>query len=288
MMKLLSVLIPIFLTVAVHAQEGTDVSLYLKKNPATQLDSVSSKSGNLFRKLGHHGPAVENPWAAFRLYFDKRTAIDLYSKANPGLELKKHQWYPEKKDQLAGSGADSYKVGKTIGLGGIRLWHDGKLIPLHPVSLRWARVGQEADSSWMDLYSMQVPYAGKEVDILIRVTVYPDRREARVSAISLDGGPVRFVTGINYFNSLDVRSGQGFLATWGLHPEGLAVTRTEVGAALLYQEKDFEQQVNDGRQILLISKPRIQLETWISPASSGEEELDSPERFLEYLKKQIL
>jgi len=277
--------IAIFLSAAVHAQELTDVSLCLKKNPSAQLDSVGSESGNLFRKLGHHGPAVENPWAAFRLYFDKRTSIDLYSKANPGLELKRYHWYPSREEQLAGSGADCYKVGKTVGLGGVRLWEDGKLIPLHPVSLRWARVGQEADSSWMELHSEGVPYRGKELNILIRVTVYPDRREARVSAISLDGEPVRFVTGINYFESLEVHSGKGFLATWGRHPEDLAVSDARVGAAVLFREKDFEMREDDGRQILLISRPSIQVETWICPASSMEEELHSPDKFLRYIKE---
>ena len=42
------------------AQNKTDVSLFLKKDKTNYLTEIESESGNLFTKLGHHGPAVEN------------------------------------------------------------------------------------------------------------------------------------------------------------------------------------------------------------------------------------
>jgi hypothetical protein len=50
------------------------------------VEEISDPSGDLFRTIGHHGPAVENEWLALRIYFDFKTAIDVYSKVTPGLE----------------------------------------------------------------------------------------------------------------------------------------------------------------------------------------------------------
>lgn len=101
------------------AQNMTDVSLFFRSDSTRYLDHVSSESGDLYTELGHHGPAIENEWIGLRLYFDKKTAIDVYSKANRGLELSQYKWYPTPEQQMQGKGADYYKVGNTVGLGGI-------------------------------------------------------------------------------------------------------------------------------------------------------------------------
>ncbi|MDD3780595.1 MAG: DUF4861 family protein, partial [Proteiniphilum sp.] len=135
------------------AQNMTDVSLFLRSDSATYLNRVSSESGDLYNALGHHGPAIENEWLALRLYFDKKAAIDVYSKAKPGLELASYKWYPTPQQQLEGKGADYYKVGPTVGLGGIRLWDGEKVVPLDPVSNRTARVVKEGSVSYLEMLS---------------------------------------------------------------------------------------------------------------------------------------
>jgi len=265
---------------SLFAQDQTDVSLFMKKEAGTCIDSVESKSGNLFHALGHHGPAVENPWIGLRLYFHKKAAIDVYSKANPGLEIRKKKWYPSREEQEAGWGADYYKVGKTVGLGGIRLWDGKKVIPLHPVSSRSARVVNRDTLSFMEMLSKGIPYRGKLVDILVRVTVFEDRREARVEAFSQRGDPVQFACGINYFGNLTVREQDQYILTWGIHPEDVAAEKVEVGAALIFRRADFEKQRDDGKQILLISKPACSVETWISSANAREEEVNTLARFI--------
>ena len=57
--------------------------MYLKSDKNTQLEYIESNRGNLYNKLGHHGPAIENQWYALRLYFSRKAAIDVYSKAKP-------------------------------------------------------------------------------------------------------------------------------------------------------------------------------------------------------------
>lgn len=271
----------------VFAQNKTDVSLFLKKDKTNYLTEIESESGNLFTKLGHHGPAVENQWLGFRIYFDKKTAIDIYSKAKPGLEIRDKLWYPSKKEQRTGYGADYYKVGKSVGLGGVKLWDGENIVPLHPVSKRSAKVVTEGDISYMEMLSEEVSYKGKKVDIRVRVTVYSDKREAKVEAFSKTGEDVQFVTGINYFKDLEVVKRDNYIATWGIHPEDVAAEKVKVAAAILFDKNDFEKQLDDGDQHLLISRPTKKLETWITSANARELEINTFERFVEEVEEVV-
>ena len=219
-----------------------------------------------------------------RIYFDKKSAIDIYSKAKPGLEIRDKKWYPSKKEQLAGYGADYYKVGKSVGLGGVKLWDGEKLVPLHPVTKRSAKVVTEGDVSYMEMLSEGVAYKGEKVDILIRVTVYSDKREAKVEAFSETGEDVQFATGINYFKGLEVVKQDNYIATWGIHPEDVAAEKVKVAAAILFNKNDFEKQLDDGNQHLLISKPTKSMETWITSANARESEINTFEKFEKILE----
>ncbi len=100
--------------------------------------------------LRHHGPAIENEWMGLRLYFSEIAAIDVYSKSNLGLELRQGRWYPTPSQQKNGWGSDYYKVGSTVGLGGVRLWDGDKVVSLDPVSNRFTESGLTTEIS-MDL-----------------------------------------------------------------------------------------------------------------------------------------
>lgn len=266
-----------------YAQNHTDVSLFMKKNSKVYLHEVASESGNMFHKLGHHGPAIENPWFGLRIYFDKKTAIDVYSKATPGLELREALWYPSKEQQRNGWGADYFKVGKTVGLGGIRLWDGTKVIPLNPVSGRSAKVVKKEDISYMEMLSEGIPYKGDKVDIMVRVTVFPDNRNAKIEAFEQNNKSVQFVTGIAYHKGQSVKKATNYIASWGIHPEDVAAEKVEIGAAILFNEADISKQIDNGKQHLLVSIPTTQLETWVTSANAREAELNTMLKFIESL-----
>ncbi len=266
-------------------QNRTDISLFMRADSTSYLNEVHSESGDLFRALGHHGPAIENEWMALRIYFDKKAAIDVYNKTKPGLELKEGRWYPTVEQQKNGWGADYYKAGQTVGLGGVRLWDGNKVVFLDPVTNRTARVVKEKTSSYMEMLSEGVPYKNSTVDVLVRVTVYSGKREAKVEASVLTDSPVQFVTGINYHKGQEVQNNDGLIATWGLHPEDVAAESIDLGAAILYDPSDFVDKQDDGTQILLISKPGRQLTTWISSTSERDHELNTMEKFVQSISK---
>ncbi|MBC7845298.1 MAG: DUF4861 family protein [Flavobacterium sp.] len=265
-------------------QNNTDTSLYMKAEKISYLTDIGSESGDLYSVIGHHGPAIENEWMALRIYFSDKVAIDVYSKAKPGLELKKAHWYPTAEKQKEGWGADYYKVGATVGLGGVKLWDSEKVVPLNPVTNRLARVGKTATTSWMEMISRGVPYKGKKVDIMVRVTVYSGKREAKVEAFSLNGEKVQFVTGVNYFKGFETKKGANYIAVWGKHPEDVAAEVIGIGAAIKYNPKNYVKNNDDGTQYLLISKPTKYLETQIVSASAREKEINTLDKLEAFIK----
>lgn len=266
------------------AQNNTDASLYMKADKISYLTDIGSESGDLYQTIGHHGPAVENEWMALRIYFSDKVAIDVYNKAKKGLELKAAHWYPTAEQQKEGWGADYYKVGATVGLGGVRLWDGEKVVPLNPVSNRLAHVGKTANTSYIEMISRGVPYKGKKVDIKVRVTVTSGKREAKVEAFSLTGEKVQFVTGVNYFKDCATTKGANYIAVWGKHPEDVAAEVVEVGGAIKYNPKDYVKSTDDGTQYLLISKPTKHLETEVVSACAREKEINNLDKLEAYVK----
>jgi hypothetical protein len=265
-------------------QNNTDTSLYMKAEKITYLTDIGSESGDLYQTIGHHGPAIENEWMALRIYFSDKVAIDVYNKEKRGLELKQAHWYPTPEQQKKGWGADYYKVANTVGLGGVRLWDGEKVVPLNPVTNRLAHVGKTATTSFMEMISKGVPYKGKKVDIMVRVTVFSGKREAKVEAFSLNGEKVQFVTGVNYFKDFETKKGTNYIAVWGKHPEDVAAEIIAIGAAIKYNPKDYVKNMDDGTQYLLISKPTTHLETQIVSASARETEINTLDKLEAYIK----
>ena len=88
---------------------GTAVSLAWQET-GEQIAYVESESGDLWDELLHHGPAVENPWVAYRIYFDGKMGVDVYHKRVPGLELATTGWYLPDSLKGKGYGQDEFYV----------------------------------------------------------------------------------------------------------------------------------------------------------------------------------
>ena len=275
----------ILITLNLSAQNCTDVSLFLKSDSTQSLNEVCSETGDLFLKVGHHGPAIENEYLGLRIFFNATTAVDVYSKTKKGLELKKFLWYPNAEQQAEGWGVDMYKVGSTVGLGGIRLWDGKKVVLLDPVTERIARVKKEKNYSYMEMISLGVPYKGDKVDIKVRITVYCDKREAKVEAEEMNGKRIQFVTGINYHKGNKVEKSKNYVSVWGIHPEDVAEHPVNLGAAIVFNPKNFKTQQDDGEEILFISKPNKSIKVWITSANELEDGINTADSFVTYVNK---
>ena len=261
----------------------TETSLFFRSD-SVQVSEIVSDGPDQYKKVGHHGPAVENPWYALRIYFNDSGAIDLYSKSGKQMELRKYLWYPTREQQEnEGAGCDEYRVGKTVGLGGIALWdkdHEVKLA----AERRTARVGKFRGGAFAEMISYGVPYAGRKVDISVRIEMSDNSRKAKIIASVVSGGRVQFVTGLNYHAGEYVQAGWGAIGTWGIHPADVSENPIEVGAGLEYDPDDYvgiPESLDD--MVRLVSKPCRKLVTTVVAASVKEDELNTPEKFFDYL-----
>lgn len=268
----------LFCSVAL-GQNRTDVSLFMRNAPKEPLAECLSDSGDMYMTLGHHGPAIENEYVAFRMFFDRKMAIDVYSKKKKGRELDAAQWYPTPEQQKKGFGGDYYHVGDTVGLGGLRLWDGEEVVALDPVTSRYGRVVKEGTVSFLEVLSRGVPYKGAQVDVRVRVTVFSGFRNAKVEVFALSDGEIQFVTGLNHRKGVKMRTGEDYIFSWGPGTGEVADGQIEVGAAVMFEADDFEKQIDDEDQTLFVSKPCKYLEYWISSANSWETELNSLEKF---------
>ena len=217
-------------------------------------------------------------------HFNDSGAIDLYSKSGKQMELRKYLWYPTREQQEnEGAGCDEYRVGKTVGLGGIALWdkdHEVKLA----AERRTARVGKFRGGAFAEMISYGVPYAGRKVDISVRIEMSDNSRKAKIIASVVSGGRVQFVTGLNYHAGEYVQAGWGAIGTWGIHPADVSENPIEVGAGLEYDPDDYvgiPESLDD--MVRLVSKPCRKLVTTVVAASVKEDELNTPEKFFDYL-----
>ncbi|MBQ7945537.1 MAG: DUF4861 family protein [Bacteroidales bacterium] len=262
----------------------TDVSLFWRSD-SVQISEIITPEGDQYRKVGHHGPAIENNYMGLRIYFNHSGSIDVYSKQKPQLELASALWYPTAKMQAEGYGCDEYKVGSTVGLGGYNLWDGKEVLKLTATEGREARVKKIKNGAVAEMLAKGVPYKNKKVDILIRITMRDGEREAIVEAFCKKGGKVQFVTGVNFHPGKELFTDeQGHIATWGRHPADVSKNPINIGGGMVYKPGTLEQKKITKNAVLLISKPCKHYKTKIVSAGEREADLNNAEKFIQYVK----
>lgn len=266
-------------------EAGTAASLFWRSD-SLQVKEIYAVDNKQYSKVGHHGPAVENSMMGLRIYFNDSGAIDVYSKAQPGLELEKYLWYPTD-TQMAEerAGCDEYFVGKSLGLGGIALWDGEKMVRLEMTKGRKALVGKTANGHFAEVISYGVPYKGALVDISIRIDVEGDSRFATVSAKVLNGRKVQFVTGVNYNEGAQINmSVPGVVSVWGKHPVNVSQNPIPIGGGMLYDTNIFPTISKEAEMIRIISIPTEEVSTKVISASVKEQDMNS-DKFFECLER---
>ncbi|MBP5612433.1 MAG: DUF4861 family protein [Bacteroidales bacterium] len=266
-----------------YAQK-TDVSLFWRAD-SVQLKEIVSEEAVQYNFVGHHGPAIENPYMALRIYFNNSGAIDVYSKKKFQLELADCAWYPTEAEQAAGYGCDEYKVGSTVGLGGINLWDGNRVQQLVATQGRIARVNRGKKESTAEMLAKGVAYKNGMVDILIRVRMDNKHRYAIVEAECTSGQEVQFVTGVNFHPDKTMEYGEGYAAVWGVHPPDVSQAPIQIGGGIRYNADDMESVTETADMIRLVSKPATRLKTWVISAGEKEKDLNNAAAFIAYVKK---
>lgn len=273
---------------SLDAAAQTDWSLFLRAD-SLLVNEIATEEPIMYKLVGHHGPAVENSHAAFRIYYNDSGAIDLYSKSGDRMELGKYKWYPTEEQQRAeGAGVDEYYVGKTVGCGGIALWDGDAEVKLRATKGRTAHAGKTVNGAYAEIISYGVICRGKSYDISVRVDVFDDSRDAVVTARSISGGDVRFLTGINFHNGQTVRYGKDYIAVWGAHPADVSKEPMPIGAGMRFAPEAYSTIEKTKDMVRVISLPTSKIQTRIITGSSKEKEYGTAYKFFAGVRKNQL
>jgi len=256
----------------------------------------------------YEGLGWESEETAWRIYFDKRNAIDLYGKRRPGLYLDLFA-SPEYIYHLeTPMGRDIFKVDPSLGIGSIAALVDGKALPVSDVAERQWRVlasgpvrsiGELEYKSWkiggrtVDLVSRITQWAG-EHGFVHRITVSNSEGLTLVAAAPKKDG----------VDSLEAGAAAVAVATWGhqvVEPGTKAGTHElpgeDLGVAVLARHDQASGTLADASNYLIRLAPRNGSAQWYAAAmwdQEGTERQSGPvtppnisrptrERFLAYV-----
>jgi hypothetical protein len=145
----------------------------------------------------YEGLGWESDQIAWRIYFDKRNAIDLYGKRRPGLYLDLFGSPDYVYHQPSPLGRDIFDVGDSIGIGSVAAIVDGKPLRVSDVAERnWRVIASGPVRSIAEIEYRGWKVAGKSVDLVSRFTQWAGEHgfEHRITASTADD--LELVTGI--------------------------------------------------------------------------------------------
>src|SRR5437899_5932605 len=143
------------------------------------------------------GLGWESEAMAWRIYFDKRNAIDVWGKRRPGLYLEMFGAPEYVYHWESPLGRDIYRIGDAIGIGAVAALVDGKVVKVADVGDRkWRIISAGPVRVIVELTYKGWKVAGHEINLTSRMTQWAGERgfDHRVTAEGGDG--VTLVTGI--------------------------------------------------------------------------------------------
>ncbi len=196
------------------------------KNPdgtLSERDTLASTKDDMYRKLHHHGPAIESELAAYRVYFDKKQTIDTYGKKRPQLELRRSMWYSTDEQLAAGFGHDNLRVFGSIGVGVLKGWDPASgMTHIADFERREARVlARGPVRAIMEMRVEGWNYGGRRIAMTSRYILYAGHSDVQVeNRLEGDFEGLLFTTGVMKMRGTRVLRGDRAVAQIGCdHPE---------------------------------------------------------------------
>jgi len=201
-------------------------------DPATMQRLPASYTKRTAARFAAHfeGPGWESETTAWRIYFDRRNAIDLWGKRRPGLYLDLFASPEYGYHEESPLGRDIYGIDRALGVAGIGAVVDGKVTPVAEVAARtWRIVADGPVRSIVELEYQGWKVGGSTVRLTSRITQWAGEHgfEHRIAVSNAEG--VSLVTGIPnkpVTEKLEVAEPSvRAVATWG-HQVVVAGTRS--------------------------------------------------------------
>jgi len=230
----------------------------------------------------YDGMGWESEITAWRLYFDKRNAIDLWGKRKPGFYLETFAAPDYKYQEEAPIGRDIYNVGKSLGAGGVGAWFDGQAIPISEVTSRnWRIISSGPVRSIVEFTYDGWKAGDRTVALTSRITQWAGERGYEHQATIKGPDDFSLVAGISRKPGLKEMAGNPScaLSIWGhqVVKPGTGATESlpdqNLGLAVIVPDTSRDCQLN-GDPANYVVKPHIKNRTarWYVLAAWDQEE----------------
>ena len=229
------------------------------------------------------GAGWESDVDAFRIYFDKRNGIDLYGKVRRMIQLRKigspdYLYYDESPE-----GRDIFKVGNSLGIGGVGVLVNGQVVKPADVKNRsWRVISSGPVRSILELSYSGWAVNGKTVNLRSRFTIWAGEYGFHHSIVTDAESAGTIVTGIPIKPNIAsiLPDGQSstapWLAMWGeqvVSPgaaESGTVAGQNLGVAVITAGLDATYDKDDLNYLLKL-KPRSGQAEWFAMAVWDQE-----------------
>lgn len=217
----------------------------------------NANNSHMYNSIYGHGAVIENPWLAFRIYFDNRQSIDLYAKKTPRLEIETTGFYTTEQQLAEGYGRDVLWAGKSIATGSFRGWNGEAPLTIDSVASRTQTV---INQSVVEVSCKQWHVNNRSIDLVERYSVESNSRELSVE-ISLNGNleNLLFCTGVQKLATANsgILSPDGYAASWGTNiPDSNAPDNpATVGLAVIVDKANVAGAVETELDYLILLRP---------------------------------
>jgi unsaturated chondroitin disaccharide hydrolase len=221
-------------------------------DPATMARLRSPYEPKTYAKftMRFEGLGWESDVNAWRLYFDKRNAIDLYGKRRAGLYLELFGQSEYNYHEESPFGRDIYKIGNALGIGAVGALVDGKVVKVAEVADRsWRIISTGPVRSIAELNYKGWQVGGRAIDLTSRITVWAGERGFEHRITIKNAEDVTIVTGLprkpglSSITAAEVGAAGRVVANWGHQVLMTGATATEslpdqnLGLAIVLPER---------------------------------------------------
>jgi hypothetical protein len=212
----------------------------------------------------YEGPGWESEKVGYRFYLDWRNAIDIFGKkknqlvlANVGVHdtVAKDDSYHNMQDW----GMDIFKVGNSLGIGSIAMWHDGKVNMVSKTDSIYCEITENGPIK----SEVKTNYFGWEVgekkfNLESKLSITAGSRLSK-NEIDISDDPSNIVTGLakypgTQFFQNDILGEWSYIALYG--NQTLVSITDKLGIALFFKSKDLEELTEDDLSHILKLKPK--------------------------------
>ncbi|UZD24528.1 DUF4861 domain-containing protein [Algoriphagus halophytocola] len=242
--------------------------------------------------IRYEGPGWESDLVGYRFYLDWRNGIDVFGKKvkSPVLQDVGQDGF-DSYHEPAEWGMDVLKVGKTLGLGSIATWENGKARRVDVTDSLYAEItnnGAVYSSVLTNYYGWDLP-SGK-TDLRAEIAIHAGTRLSKMDLISSNEIP-NFATGLIKDPKAELMQSNsdlefGYIATYGSQ----SLAGDKLGIAVIYPTSKLKEITEDELSHVLVFDARDQELSYYFLAAWEQEPggITSKEEFKNYLEMEIV